>query len=310
MATTVTVRAWCKGVGAVDTAQDAAPREALDRSLALFGAVEAACTRFDPASPLMVANARPDDWHRVPALCFDAVEEAWRAYRMTGGRFDPRVLTDLIALGYDRTLCFGERNVAVDVPAPRRRLARPAWRPRFRGRGDELCMGGTPVDLGGIGKGLAIRWASELLRTTVPNHLVNAGGDCYCAGTAPDGGPWRVGIEDPADGARPVIVLALSDLASTTSSVRVRHWEAGGRAVHHLIDPRSGQPGGDGLAAVTVVGPDPAEAEVWSKVLFLAGRAGIASEAARRGVAACWITTANTLGLSASIERYVLWQRP
>ena len=36
--------------------------------------------------------------------------------------------------------------------------------------------------------------------------------------------------------------------------------------------PRTGEPGGHGLVAVTVAHPDPAWAEVWSKTLFLAGR--------------------------------------
>jgi len=39
----------------------------------------------------------------------------------------------------------------------------------------------------------------------------------------------------------------------------VRAWLApDGRRVHHLLDPRTGEPGGDGLVAVTVAAPDPA----------------------------------------------------
>ncbi len=57
----------------------------------------------------------------------------------------------------------------------------------------------------------------------------------------------------------------------------IHRWAtADGRTVHHLIDPRTGEPGGDGLLAVTVAGPDPAWSEVWSKSLFLAGARAIA----------------------------------
>ena len=58
----------------------------------LFAEVEAQCTRFDPASPLMQANAAADDWFRVPARCYAAILAAEDAYRVTAGRFDPRVL--------------------------------------------------------------------------------------------------------------------------------------------------------------------------------------------------------------------------
>ena len=59
--------------------------------------------------------------------------------------------------------------------------------------------------------------------------------------------------------------------------------------LHHLIDPRTGEPGGDGLAAVTVAGPDPAWAEVWSKALFVEGARSIAAAARSRGLAAWWV---------------------
>jgi len=304
MATEITVRA----VGG--RARDRSG--AVDDALGVFADVEASCTRFDPASSLMGANARPDEWHRVAPRCFDALGEAWRAYRTTAGRFDPRVLADLVVLGYDRTLAFGHggEDVSAGTDAPRRRLARPPWRPRFRRATNEVHLGGAAVDLGGIGKGLAIRWAGDVLRAAGPDYLVNAGGDCYCGGRAPDGRPWRVGVEDPAGGTEPVVVVSLSDQASATSSVRVRRWRVAGVPVHHLIDPRSGLPGGDGLAAVTVVAPDPADAEVWSKVLFLAGRSGVATEASRRSLAACWVTVDGIVDLSPAMQPFVTWRRP
>ena len=51
-------------------------------------------------------------------------------------------------------------------------------------------------------------------------------------------------------------------------------WRPTGGRVHHLVDPRTGEPARTGLIAVTVAAADPAWAEVWSKALFLAGRDG------------------------------------
>ena len=302
MATDVTVRAQARRPGPDAVAQ-------VHEALAVFGAVERTCTRFDPASPLMRLNARPGDWATVPRECYRALVAAHEAYERTRGRFDPRILTDLVALGYDRTLPFGHDDVATASGGHAGRAERKPWRPSFRGATSEVLLGGDPVDLGGIGKGLALRWAGEVLRAMAPDHLFEAGGDCWCAGNAPDGDPWRIGVEDPSGTSGPIAVLALRDRAVATSSVRIRRWKAAGRTVHHLIDPRTGQPGGKGLLAVTVVARDPAAAEVWSKVLFLAGRDGIEAQAARRSVAALWVTTAGELVTSRAVEPFMAWQR-
>ncbi len=83
----------------------------------------------------------------------------------------------------------------------------------------------------------------------------------------------------------PAAVLRLTDQACATSSIALRRWTAGGRPVHHLIDPRTGTPADSSVASVTVVGEDPADAEVWSKTLLLLGTSAL-DEAEARGIAA------------------------
>ncbi len=280
---------------------------AVEAALRVFRAVHRACTRFDEDSPLCRANAAPDRWHPVPTVLYDAVREAHGAYVRTRGRFDPRVIGDLERLGYDRSLEFEDGPVATDDTA-RARHARGRWRPRFRGGSrPELHLGGEPVDLGGIGKGLALRWAGDRL-ATLPSFLIDAGGDCLCRGPGAEVDGWRVGVEYPAGPGDPVAVLALRDRAVATSSTRLRRWTADGVPAHHLIDPRTGLPGGDGLSAVTVVDADPAEAEVSTKALFLCGTNGIAAEARRRSVAALWVDADGSVSTSARMDRYVVWR--
>jgi thiamine biosynthesis lipoprotein len=239
-----------------DTLSVAAPARAassaLDRAATVFAEVEAACTRFSPDSPLMRANASPQEWHTVPRICFDAVAQVWRAHRETGGLFDPRVLDTLLRLGYDRSLPFRTGPVAVhsggatqgpaSVPV---RAAAPAvspgpWRPGLDADRGAVRLGPHPIDLGGIGKGLAVRWAARELACVGAPYLIEAGGDCSVGGAGPDGEGWRIGVEDAAPPpGRPdlVAVLRLADTACATSSVRVRTWEVNGRPVYHLIDP-------------------------------------------------------------------------
>jgi FAD:protein FMN transferase len=290
---------------------DEALRAAVSSALDVFDCVQSACTRFDAGSPLMRANAAPLAWHRVPDVLFQALVEASRAYAATGGRFDPRVYADLVGLGYDRTLPFESGEVVIDESSARPPSPGSRWRPKFRAARGEINLGGAAVDLGGIGKGLAVGWASLRLRQVTANFLVEAGGDCHCAGLGPGGERWRLGVEDPLgpDAQARVAVVELEDRACTTSSTRVRKWRVGGRPAHHLIDPSTGKPGGEGLVAVTVVGAEAAMSEVWSKALFLCGAAAIEQEAERRNLAALWVGSDGVLGASTKLQPYVIWQR-
>jgi thiamine biosynthesis lipoprotein len=287
---------------------------AVGRARAVFAAVETACTRFNSDSPLMRANARPREWHQLPTECFDAVSEAERAHRETMGLFDPRVLRTLERWGYDRTLAFETTEVAVQPVAPAGRhkrlpvATRRPWRPGLDHDSRAVRLGDEPIDLGGIGKGLAVRWAAGQLQAAGSAVLVEAGGDLYAGGPGPEGGGWLIGVEDPNGGADPVAVLSVQDAGCATSSIRVRHWKVGDRQVHHLIDPRTGQPGGQGMAAVTVVHPDPAWAEVWSKSLFLTGRGGIRHEADARDLAALWVDEDGVVGSSRAMKPLISWE--
>jgi thiamine biosynthesis lipoprotein len=285
----------------------------LDAARQVFARVEVACTRFDPTSSLMQANAGGDEWCAVSPECYDALVEAARAHVDTDGLFDPRVLESLRALGYDRTLPFasGEMSLkaAADLPRPRSARDVGSWSPGFDPSG-RVRIGPRPVDLGGIGKGLAVRWASDALAQAGRAHLIEAGGDCYLAGDGPDGTGWRVAVEDPHGGPGPVAVLRLQDAGCATSSLRLRSWRVDGRRVHHLIDPRTGASAAGGLSAVTVVAADTAWAEVWSKALLIEGRDGIAALGEERGLAALWVDEEGRLGWTAAMNSFLMWVGP
>ncbi len=138
-------------------------------------------------------------------------------------------------------------------------------------------------------------------------HLVEAGGDCALAGPSPDGGPWRIGVEDPFGGDQPVAVLELHDTAVATSSLRKRTWQLDGRQVHHLIDPRSGACVDGGLRSVTVLDTDAARAEVWSKALLVAGRRHIAELATEKALPALWVDDSGRLAATPELHETIIW---
>ncbi len=287
-------------------AERAAADSAWARVRAEFDAVDVALSRFRADSELTALNRLAGTGSVVEASwrLRTAVAAIHRAGRITEGRFDARVLSALERIG--------EHGAALDGdipgdPGPGRRALRDRA-PR------RISVPDAPLDMGGIGKGLALRWAAARAIDVLPARaglLLEAGGDLVHAGEPPPDG-WLVGIEDPVGGAgsdaEPIAVVAVRAGAVATSSIRIRRWIGpDGRPVHHLVDPRTGEPARTGLIAVTVAALDPAWAEVWSKALFLAGRTGIGDEARRRGLAAWWVDQAGALGMTPDARLRSAW---
>jgi thiamine biosynthesis lipoprotein len=267
-----------------------------------FETAEAELSRFQPTSDLTRLNLAAGSGRRIdiPRRLERALVAADRAHRVTGGRFDPRVLRDLDRLGYAGAPIGSDGAASGADRAAGTRVVDRAERGRV--------TTSSPVDLGGIGKGLTLRWAAARLeRLGVSRYLLEAGGDLVARGPGPDGDPWLVGIEDPAGRPDPLGAITVGAGALATSSVRLRSWVHDGRTVHHLLDPRTGEPVASGLRAVTVYGPDPAWAEVWSKTLFVGGGSAIAGEARGRGLAAWWVTDAGDLEMTPAARSRTAW---
>jgi thiamine biosynthesis lipoprotein len=270
-----------------------------------FAEVDAALSRFRDDSELTRLNRSGRPATGFSRFLAAGLTAAHRAARATNGRFDARVLGDLERLGFTAV------DQGARVPRPRTPAspAGPAPFLRRSGRRGEIELL-EPVDLGGIGKGLALRWAARRVAVVLggTGFLLDAGGDLVSRGFRA-GEPWSIGIEDPTAGGEPLAVVVLErDQAIATSSVRIgSRVGPDGRLAHHLIDPRTGEPGGAGLASVTVAWVDPAWAEVWSKVLFLEGAAHIADAARARGLAAWWVREDGELSMTPAARQQTSW---
>lgn len=287
-------------------------RDAWLRVTTEFAEVDRALSGYRSDSAVAELNRRASSSDPAPVdrRLYEGVVLAHRAWRRTDGRFDPRVLDALVALGQPGLLA----SASPDDGRAAQSLAGPAAIPCWLRRVPvtRAIAVDRPVDLHGIGKGLALRWAwrevRRLLGDGAGGILLNAGGDLVGRGLGPDGDPWRIGIENPSGDALPLAVVSLGDGAICTSSIAVQRWDAPGHGtVHHLIDPATGRPGGDGLVAVTVAGPDPAWAEVRTKELFLLGRQGVADRARALGLAAWWVTDEGTLEMTPAGRQRVCW---
>jgi FAD:protein FMN transferase len=264
-------------------------RRIADRELAL---VDRACSRFREDSELMLLNAAAGVGPQTISPVFtDLLAAALRAARLTGGDVDPtcgRALTDL---GYDRDFAQvrdapprltgpvgpvpGWRRVHLDRAAHRVRLER-----------------GVQLDLGATAKAWASDRCAELIaRRAGCGVLVSLGGDIAVAGPAPEDG-WRVRVTDDhaAPASAPGQTVTVSSGGLATSSTTVRTWKVGGRQVHHIIDPATGEPARSCWRTVSVAAGSCTDANTASTAAIIRGPA-----------APDWL---HDIGLPARLVRY------
>ena len=101
----------------------------------------------------------------------------------------------------------------------------------------------------------------------IKNYLVDTGGEIMAKGAKPNGKPWIVGIEKPADhwDSEQVVQtrVALRDKGLVTSGSTRKYVERDGKRYSHCIDPHTGYPVEHQLLSATVL----AENSVWADAL-------------------------------------------
>ncbi len=129
----------------------------------------------------------------------------------------------------------------------------------------------TKIGLGAIAKGYLVGRSIALLRSMgVTDAIVEAGGDLQVSGSR-DGSPWTVGLIHPRTRNIIASIALESGEAIVTSGDYERFVIYSGKRYHHIIDPKTGHPA-EGMASVTVLCPDPEEADALATSFFVMGK--------------------------------------
>ena len=234
-----------------------------------FTEVEANLSRFKQESELSLLNRTGGFPFHASPLLFTAVTMAKEAAQMTGGIFDPAILPDLLAAGYDRSF----EKLSDNAESPVYQLnGRFTWQDITLNRDLSTITlpAGAGIDLGGIVKGWTVDRVSEILKDFL-GYAIDAGGDIKLGGRMEDGDPWLVGVVNPIDEQDNLTILELTDCAVCTSSTQRRHWKVDGVTAHHLIDPRNRKPATSEIFSATVIAESAAIAEVIAKTALILG---------------------------------------
>jgi thiamine biosynthesis lipoprotein len=204
---------------------------------------EAVMSRFGDGMVANINNRASETSVEVPELAWAILMLCRRHWENTNGLFD-------IARGQMASVAFDDRRQTVRFTAP-----------------------AVFFDLGGIGKGIALKGVEILLRRQgIENALVSFGESSILAlGKHPEGGPWRVGLAADAKMAFTLSNEALSASGQTPGS-------------EHIIDPQHGG-WASGPKLLVVASACPIEAEVLSTALYIAAPAARAEILSRYGEA-------------------------
>ncbi len=249
--------------------------------------LEARWSRFLPDSEICALNRAGGVPTIVSADTFTLIHHAVEAWSATGGWFDPTMLGELVAEGYDRSHGFlpppvggpsalGSAPTAPSAVGSGRRWSRCGDIALEPGVNLVALPAGVAFDPGGIGKGLAADMvATELMVRGAEGAMVELGGDLRIIGEHPDGGPtWTVAIDDPAQRGRDLFRFGFADGGVATSSQLQRRWTTGQGDRHHLLDPTTGAPSASTVGTVVVATGAAWWAEVLAKAALLAGLDG------------------------------------
>jgi thiamine biosynthesis lipoprotein len=237
--------------------------------------VDLACSRFRPDSELSRLNAAGGEPVTVSQTLADLLGAALRAAQLSDGAVDPTCGAALVALGYDRD--FADVLAAGSSGQSEAGIPVPGWRSVHldQQRRSVWLANGAELDLGATAKA----WAADQCAGQITGQLrcgvlVSLGGDVAAAGEPPAGG-WRIRVTD--DHAAPDTAsgqtVAISSGGLATSSITVRAWSAGGRPVHHIVDPASGSPATTCWRTVSVAAGTCTDANTASTAAIIRGSA-------------------------------------
>jgi thiamine biosynthesis lipoprotein len=130
---------------------------------------------------------------------------------------------------------------------------------------------GMKIDSGGNGKGFTADLVEKVLRQQgITSGIVALAGDLKVFGRKPDGGPWRVGIKHPRKKGEVLAYLDLTDQAISTAGDYERFFMKDGILYHHLLDPKTLQPGRE-CQSVSIIAGEGIVADSLDTGIFVMG---------------------------------------
>jgi thiamine biosynthesis lipoprotein len=236
-----------------------------------FKGWESVLSRFQLDSELSRLNLQRKTWVPVSNVLWDVLQCARDAYTLSNGLVNAAMLKAIEDLGYIQDFS-SLPKVVHKKNMPLENQANFGFEEiQFNTANQSVTLPvGSSLDLGGIAKGWAAQQAMLRLSRSAP-ALVNAGGDIAISGVQQSGEPWSIGVTDPLNPEAHLQVLQVKSGGVATSGKDYHQWQVNGSWVHHILDPRTGQPAQTDILTATILAPSVLEAETAAKTVFILG---------------------------------------
>ena len=228
--------------------------------------IESLMSATDESSEIYILNQSGGEWVNLSPETLHVLERSLYFARISDGHFDPTV-KPLVDLWMKKVKDWGRLPTTVELG---KALALVDWRnlevdeDNSRTR---FLREGMEITLGGIAKGYAVDRATEVLKESgVEQALVDIGGDIR--GFGPQ--RWRIAIQHPRYEYEWLEMIELKNSAVATSGDYRRFFLLGERRVHHILDPKTGQPA-DAVMSVTVIVGNCLDADALTTLVFVLG---------------------------------------
>ena len=228
----------------------------------IFRAVDRSVNLWVDSSVICKVNRNEEV--ELDSIFVDNFRIAQEAARLSGGYFDPTISPIVAAWGFSAKTGDSITPQLIDS------LKQLVDYRKVRIENGKVVKENPAMqlDFNAIAQGYTSDMIASFLESRgISNYLVDTGGEIMAKGNKPDGKPWIVGIEKPADNwdSEQVVQtrIALCDKGLVTSGSTRKYVERNGKRYSHCIDPTTGYPVEHQLLSATVL----AENSVWADAL-------------------------------------------
>ena len=228
----------------------------------IFHAVDVSVNLWVDSS--VISKVNQNEEVALDSIFIDNFRIAQEAARLSDGYFDPTISPIVAAWG------FSYKNGDSITPQLIDSLKQLVDYRKIRIESGKIVKENPAMtlDFNAIAQGYTSDLIARFLENRgIKNYLVDTGGEIMARGEKPNGQPWIVGIEKPAENWDSERVLqtriALRDKGLVTSGSTRKYVERNGKRYSHCIDPKTGYPVEHNVLSVTVL----AENSVWADAL-------------------------------------------
>jgi FAD:protein FMN transferase len=256
--------------------------------------------RFWKKSELNKLNSNLGVFQKAPPDILYLAKRALFYNGLSGGLYDPRVISVLEKIGYGKD--FKQTDFSkMDMP-PKFEIMKESLDKDLKIENEKIYFA-KRMDFSGIAKGYITDCAAKLLKSRGwKNFLIDSGGDMSIVGKNAEGEKWRIEIEGIS---REKMMLELTNRGIATSGISRKKWQIKGKNFHHLVNPKDPNNYSFKIRTVSAIAENTENADGRAKTLVLMGKKKGTEFAEKNKIAAIFLDYQGNIFITSEAKKYI-----